>query len=147
MTPIDVHSHSSRSSKADIKKKKAHIAQVQQSVLQELPYLSGLWCLEVKERPSCFKKKEKRPKTTAQVHAYLIDPGCQRLGKTTRGQTICFTNFHGLTQSTTLSVCLSLQLLAEDWPFGVTLCKTVPFVQKASVGITVLSLCALSIDR
>lgn len=42
---------------------------------------------------------------------------------------------------------LSLQLLAEDWPFGVTLCKLVPFVQKASVGITVLSLCALSIDR
>lgn len=42
---------------------------------------------------------------------------------------------------------LSLQLLAEDWPFGVGLCKVVPFVQKASVGITVLSLCALSIDR
>ncbi|XP_068557908.1 endothelin receptor Ba [Cebidichthys violaceus] len=39
------------------------------------------------------------------------------------------------------------KLLAEDWPFGVTLCKMVPFVQKASVGITVLSLCALSIDR
>lgn len=39
------------------------------------------------------------------------------------------------------------KLLAEDWPFGVTLCKIVPFVQKASVGITVLSLCALSIDR
>ncbi|KAF3858554.1 hypothetical protein F7725_011755 [Dissostichus mawsoni] len=38
------------------------------------------------------------------------------------------------------------KLLAEDWPFGVTLCKLVPFVQKASVGITVLSLCALSID-
>ncbi|XP_058631435.1 endothelin receptor Ba isoform X4 [Onychostoma macrolepis] len=39
------------------------------------------------------------------------------------------------------------KLLAEDWPFGVGLCKMVPFVQKASVGITVLSLCALSIDR
>uniref|UniRef100_A0A8C7NCL7 Endothelin receptor type B n=1 Tax=Oncorhynchus kisutch TaxID=8019 RepID=A0A8C7NCL7_ONCKI len=39
------------------------------------------------------------------------------------------------------------KLLAEDWPFGVGLCKLVPFVQKASVGITVLSLCALSIDR
>ncbi|MEQ2205672.1 hypothetical protein XENOCAPTIV_008629 [Xenoophorus captivus] len=39
------------------------------------------------------------------------------------------------------------KLLAEDWPFGVTLCKLVPFVQKACVGITVLSLCALSIDR
>lgn len=46
-----------------------------------------------------------------------------------------------------INLSLSLQLLAEDWPFGVTLCKLVPFVQKASVGITVLSLCALSIDR
>ena len=40
-----------------------------------------------------------------------------------------------------------IQLLAEDWPFGVEMCKLVPFIQKASVGITVLSLCALSIDR
>lgn len=40
-----------------------------------------------------------------------------------------------------------LQLLAKDWPFGVEMCKLVPFIQKASVGITVLSLCALSIDR
>ncbi|XP_028655414.1 endothelin receptor type B [Erpetoichthys calabaricus] len=39
------------------------------------------------------------------------------------------------------------KLLAEDWPFGVEMCKIVPFIQKASVGITVLSLCALSIDR
>ncbi|MCI4393677.1 hypothetical protein PGIGA_G00160190 [Pangasianodon gigas] len=39
------------------------------------------------------------------------------------------------------------KLLAEDWPFGVGVCKLVPFVQKTSVGITVLSLCALSIDR
>ncbi|XP_077471012.1 endothelin receptor Ba isoform X3 [Stigmatopora argus] len=39
------------------------------------------------------------------------------------------------------------KLLAEDWPFGLALCKLLPFVQKASVGITVLSLCALSIDR
>lgn len=39
------------------------------------------------------------------------------------------------------------QLLAKDWPFGVQICKLVPFIQKASVGITVLSLCALSIDR
>lgn len=46
-----------------------------------------------------------------------------------------------------VSVSFCPQLLAEDWPFGVTLCKLVPFVQKASVGITVLSLCALSIDR
>ncbi|XP_015270590.1 PREDICTED: endothelin B receptor [Gekko japonicus] len=34
-----------------------------------------------------------------------------------------------------------------NWPFGVELCKLVPFIQKTSVGITVLSLCALSIDR
>lgn len=39
------------------------------------------------------------------------------------------------------------KLLAEDWPFGVYICKLFPFIQKASVGITVLSLCALSIDR
>ncbi|XP_030642434.1 endothelin receptor type B-like [Chanos chanos] len=39
------------------------------------------------------------------------------------------------------------KLLAVDWPFGVTICKMVPFIQKTSVGITVLSLCALSIDR
>ncbi|XP_005994790.1 endothelin receptor type B-like [Latimeria chalumnae] len=39
------------------------------------------------------------------------------------------------------------KLLAEDWPFGVQICKLIPFIQKASVGITVLSLCALSIDR
>lgn len=45
-----------------------------------------------------------------------------------------------------MAVFLS-QLLAEDWPFGVEMCKLVPFIQKASVGITVLSLCALSIDR
>lgn len=68
-------------------------------------------------------------------------------GKTTWNQTTCFTPYHGSTQSSTPSVSVSLQLLAEDWPFGVTLCKLVPFVQKASVGITVLSLCALSIDR
>ncbi|XP_077466036.1 endothelin receptor type B-like [Stigmatopora argus] len=39
------------------------------------------------------------------------------------------------------------KLIAEDWPFGVYVCKMIPFVQKASVGITVLSLCALSVDR
>ncbi|XP_007554823.1 endothelin B receptor-like [Poecilia formosa] len=39
------------------------------------------------------------------------------------------------------------KLIAEDWPFGVHVCKLIPFIQKASVGITVLSLCALSIDR
>uniref|UniRef100_A0A3B4FJE2 Endothelin B receptor-like n=1 Tax=Pundamilia nyererei TaxID=303518 RepID=A0A3B4FJE2_9CICH len=42
--------------------------------------------------------------------------------------------------------------LAMRWPFaendfGLFLCKLVPFVQKASAGITVLSLCALSVDR
>uniref|UniRef100_A0A3Q3G1P1 Endothelin receptor type B n=1 Tax=Labrus bergylta TaxID=56723 RepID=A0A3Q3G1P1_9LABR len=39
------------------------------------------------------------------------------------------------------------RLMAEDWPFGLLLCKLVPFIQKTSVGITVLSLCALSVDR
>ncbi|XP_072314790.1 endothelin receptor type B-like [Eucyclogobius newberryi] len=34
-----------------------------------------------------------------------------------------------------------------DAPFGVFLCKLFPFLQKASVGITVLNLCALSVDR
>ncbi|KAM9709569.1 endothelin receptor type B [Menidia menidia] len=41
----------------------------------------------------------------------------------------------------------SYRLVAEDWPFGLALCKLVPFIQKTSVGITVLSLCALSVDR
>ncbi|MEQ2301957.1 hypothetical protein AMECASPLE_001547 [Ameca splendens] len=41
----------------------------------------------------------------------------------------------------------SYRLLAADWPFGLIICKFVPFIQKASVGITVLSLCALSVDR
>uniref|UniRef100_A0A8C9WY42 Endothelin receptor type B n=1 Tax=Sander lucioperca TaxID=283035 RepID=A0A8C9WY42_SANLU len=39
------------------------------------------------------------------------------------------------------------RLMAEDWPFGLVLCKLVPFIQKTTVGITVLSLCALSVDR
>ncbi|XP_028262424.1 endothelin receptor type Aa [Parambassis ranga] len=44
------------------------------------------------------------------------------------------------------------KLLASRWPFedstlGLCLCKLVPFLQKASVGITVLILCALSVDR
>ncbi|XP_029459334.1 endothelin-1 receptor isoform X2 [Rhinatrema bivittatum] len=44
------------------------------------------------------------------------------------------------------------ELLASHWPFdshpfGLFLCKLVPFIQKASVGITVLNLCALSVDR
>ncbi|XP_054609621.1 endothelin receptor type B-like [Dunckerocampus dactyliophorus] len=44
------------------------------------------------------------------------------------------------------------KLLAMRWPFadstlGLFLCKMFPFLQKASVGITVLNLCALSVDR
>ncbi|XP_073497486.1 endothelin receptor type B-like [Phyllobates terribilis] len=39
------------------------------------------------------------------------------------------------------------KLLAGNWPFGIYACKLFPFIQKASVGVTVLSLCALSIDR
>ncbi|KAM3590914.1 uncharacterized protein V6R79_018777 [Siganus canaliculatus] len=44
------------------------------------------------------------------------------------------------------------KLLAMQWPFadsvlGLFLCKLIPFLQKASLGITVLSLCALSMDR
>ncbi|TMS23087.1 Endothelin-1 receptor [Larimichthys crocea] len=44
------------------------------------------------------------------------------------------------------------KLLVIKWPFadttfGLCLCKMVPFLQKASVGITVLNLCALSVDR
>ena len=47
---------------------------------------------------------------------------------------------------------VSPQLLVSRFPFddsdfGVCLCKLVPFLQKASVGITVLNLCALSVDR
>ncbi|XP_026200279.1 endothelin receptor type B-like isoform X2 [Anabas testudineus] len=44
------------------------------------------------------------------------------------------------------------KLLAGQWPFadtmfGLFLCKLFPFLQKASVGITVLNLCVLSVDR
>uniref|UniRef100_A0A8C5I9B1 Endothelin receptor type B n=1 Tax=Gouania willdenowi TaxID=441366 RepID=A0A8C5I9B1_GOUWI len=39
------------------------------------------------------------------------------------------------------------RLMAEDWPFGLVVCKLTPFIQKTSVGVTVLSLCALSVDR
>ncbi|CAJ0966788.1 unnamed protein product [Ranitomeya imitator] len=51
-----------------------------------------------------------------------------------------------------LNKLLRGMLLAERWPFaqspiGTCLCKLVPFIQKASVGITVLNLCALSVDR
>ncbi|KAE8279432.1 Endothelin-1 receptor [Larimichthys crocea] len=44
------------------------------------------------------------------------------------------------------------KLLAMRWPFadspfGLFLCKLFPFLQKTSVGITVLNLCVLSVDR
>ncbi|XP_070607353.1 endothelin receptor type B [Erythrolamprus reginae] len=39
------------------------------------------------------------------------------------------------------------KLHAAKWPFGVELCKLFPYFQKTAVGIIVLSLCALSIDR
>ncbi|CAB1440208.1 unnamed protein product [Pleuronectes platessa] len=44
------------------------------------------------------------------------------------------------------------KLLVMRWPFadsvfGLFLCKLLPFLQKASVGITVLNLCVLSVDR
>ncbi|XP_034544938.1 endothelin receptor type Aa [Notolabrus celidotus] len=44
------------------------------------------------------------------------------------------------------------KLLAGNFPFvdspvGMYLCKLLPFLHKASVGITVLNLCALSVDR
>ncbi|KAM9803591.1 endothelin receptor type B [Syngnathus typhle] len=39
------------------------------------------------------------------------------------------------------------RLMAKDWPFGSVLCKLVPFMQKTSVGVIVLSLCSLSVDR
>lgn len=42
---------------------------------------------------------------------------------------------------------LAMQWPFADSPFGLFLCKLFPFLQKASVGITVLNLCALSVDR
>ncbi|XP_061734884.1 endothelin receptor type B-like [Nerophis ophidion] len=39
------------------------------------------------------------------------------------------------------------RLVVGGWPFGLALCKMVPFIQKTSVGISVFSLCALSVDR
>ncbi|XP_026860687.2 endothelin receptor type B-like isoform X4 [Electrophorus electricus] len=54
---------------------------------------------------------------------------------------------HAFKYTNTVISCLIFVLLAEDWPFGAYICKLMPFIQKASVGITVLSLCALSIDR
>nr|XP_023655022.1 endothelin-1 receptor isoform X1 [Paramormyrops kingsleyae] len=42
---------------------------------------------------------------------------------------------------------LAMRFPFNDKPFGLFLCKMVPFIQKASVGITVLNLCALSVDR
>ncbi|XP_072770477.1 endothelin receptor type B-like [Nerophis lumbriciformis] len=39
------------------------------------------------------------------------------------------------------------RLVVGGWPFGLALCKMVPFIQKMSLGISVFSLCALSVDR
>ncbi|CAL8268219.1 unnamed protein product [Lota lota] len=39
------------------------------------------------------------------------------------------------------------RLMAEDWPLGAVACKLVPVIQKTSVGVSALSLCALSVDR
>ncbi|XP_030643929.1 endothelin receptor type Aa [Chanos chanos] len=53
----------------------------------------------------------------------------------------------------TIDIPISVyKLLLSKWPFsdsafGLFLCKLLPFLQKASVGITVLNLCALSVDR
>ncbi|KAM5180627.1 endothelin receptor type B [Mantella aurantiaca] len=41
----------------------------------------------------------------------------------------------------------TFKLVTQTWPFGAGICKLVPFLQKSSVGITVLSLCVLIIDR
>ncbi|KAG7458812.1 hypothetical protein MATL_G00224570 [Megalops atlanticus] len=42
---------------------------------------------------------------------------------------------------------LAMRFPFDGDPFGLFLCKLVPFLQKTSVGITVLSLMALSVDR
>uniref|UniRef100_A0ABM5GJ35 Endothelin-1 receptor n=1 Tax=Pogona vitticeps TaxID=103695 RepID=A0ABM5GJ35_9SAUR len=51
-----------------------------------------------------------------------------------------------------IDIPINVYKLHAQWPFGMTplgmfLCKCFPFIQKASVGITVLNLCALSVDR
>ncbi|XP_044286728.1 endothelin-1 receptor [Varanus komodoensis] len=51
-----------------------------------------------------------------------------------------------------IDIPINVYKLHAQWPFGLTpfgrfLCSCVPFIQKASVGITVLNLCALSVDR
>ncbi|MGH0139549.1 UNVERIFIED_CONTAM: hypothetical protein FKN15_069806 [Acipenser sinensis] len=62
--------------------------------------------------------------------------------------------YHNVTRRTCMLYPKSpfMMLMAQQWPFedsdlGLFLCKLVPFLQKASVGITVLNLCALSVDR
>ncbi|XP_014860780.1 PREDICTED: endothelin B receptor-like isoform X1 [Poecilia mexicana] len=42
---------------------------------------------------------------------------------------------------------LAMEFPFADQPFGQFLCKLLPFIQKTSVGITVLNLIALSVDR
>ncbi|XP_062991448.1 endothelin-1 receptor [Elgaria multicarinata webbii] len=51
-----------------------------------------------------------------------------------------------------IDIPINVYKLHAQWPFGLSsfgqfLCSCVPFIQKASVGITVLNLCALSVDR
>lgn len=65
---------------------------------------------------------------------------------------LCHKKVYSSESDVVVFVCLCPQLLATRWPFddnviGLCLCKLVPFLQKASVGITVLNLCALSVDR
>ncbi|XP_034968308.1 endothelin-1 receptor [Zootoca vivipara] len=51
-----------------------------------------------------------------------------------------------------IDIPINIYKLHGQWPFGMSpfgqfLCSCFPFLQKASVGITVLNLCALSVDR
>ncbi|XP_060634853.2 endothelin-1 receptor [Anolis sagrei] len=51
-----------------------------------------------------------------------------------------------------IDIPINVYKLHAQWPFGMSamgrfLCICFPFIQKASVGITVLNLCALSVDR
>ncbi|XP_042325899.1 endothelin-1 receptor [Sceloporus undulatus] len=51
-----------------------------------------------------------------------------------------------------IDIPINVYKLHAQWPFGMSpmgkfLCRCFPFIQKASVGITVLNLCALSVDR
>ena len=160
MIPIDLDSHSSRSSKADMKSptlyrlskvlffSKSYHASMGHGALRSK---RGLFVF--KQRPKtlnlmrrgkkafvCLQKSISRGSRISGLH-WMPEAGEDNMGPDNLLHPVSWFS------SVTSSFCLCLQLLAEDWPFGVTLCKLVPFVQKASVGITVLSLCALSIDR